>query len=100
MLDTHQLSPIAPQWRDAALSADTQFVPWTGLQQNAFPHATAPTPLSWKGPASSWEDPLQWVTNQNLCQAMRQLVSLLKQADSVFGDLEVRGEGCVLTVLG
>ena len=54
VLDTHQLSPIAPQWRDAALSADTQFVPWTGLQQNAFPHATAPTPLSWKGPASSW----------------------------------------------
>ena len=65
-----------------------------------FPTRPLQPPSLGKGPPPPGEDPLQWVTNQNLCQAMRQLVSLLKQADSVFGDLEVRGEGCVLTVLG
>ena len=40
------------------------------------------------------------MSNQNLCQAMRQLVSLLKQADSLFADLEVRAErGCVVMVI-
>ena len=73
-----------------------------GLVCNKMPFPTRPLqpPSLGKSPPPPGEDPLQWVTNQNLCQAMRQLVSLLKQADSVFGDLEVRGEGCVLTVLG
>lgn len=69
---------------------------------NKMPFPTRPLHPSSLGrsPPPLGEEPLQWVTNQNLCQAMRQLVSLLRQADSMFGDLEVRGEGCVVTVVG
>ena len=104
--DTHSsfpLSRLTSQWRDAALAAHTQFFlhPRTGFC-NKMPFPTRPLQPSslGRGPLPPGEEPLQWVTNQNLCQAMRQLVSLLKQADSVFGDLEVRGEGCVMTVIG
>ena len=101
--DTDWLSPIATQavarrspcgWHPIASPA--------GLVCNKMPFPTRPLQPSslGRGPPPAGEDPLQWMTNQSLCQAMRQLVSLLKQADSVFGDLEVRGEGCVLTVLG
>ena len=73
-----------------------------GLVCNKMPFPTRPLQPSslGRGPPPPGEEPLQWVTNQNLCQAMRQLVSLLKQADSMFGDLEVRGKGCLVNVVG
>ena len=82
------------QWRDAALAADTQLLQQRGLVCNKMPFPTRPLQPSslGRGALPPGEDPLQWMSNQNLCQAMRQLVSLLKQADSVFGDLEVRVE--------
>ena len=100
-----QLSPIAPHiavpGRSPRGSHSIFLHPRTGFC-NKMPFPTRPLQPSslGRGPLPPGEEPLQWVTNQNLCQAMRQLVSLLKQADSVFGDLEVRGEGCVVTVIG
>ena len=95
------LSPIAPrQCRHAALAADT-FDLFNFASQvvcNKMPFPTRPLQPASLGrvPPPPGEDPLLWVSNQNLCQAMRQLVSLLKQADSLFADLEVRVEGGIV----
>ena len=102
--DTRWLSPIAPQAvarRSPCCSHPSPLnriaIPLLGLVCKKMPFPTRPIQPSslGRGPPPPGEDPLQWMTNQNLCQAMRQLVSLLKQADSVFGDLEVSGEGFV-----
>ena len=92
------LSPIAPrQWRHAALAADTFDLVNFASQVvcNKMPFPTRPLQPACLGrvPPPPGEDPLLWVSNHNLCQAMRQLVSLLKQADSLFADLEVIRKG-------
>ena len=95
------LSPIAPrQCRHAALAADTFDLFNFAFQVvcNEMPFPTRPLQPVCLGrvPPPPGEDPLLWVSNHNLCQAMRQLVSLLKQADSLFADLEVRVEGGIV----
>ena len=42
--------------------------------------------------AASVDNPLECVTNRTLCQAMRQLASLLHHADTMFSELE---DNCV-----
>ena len=78
----------------AALAADTFDLFNFAFQVvcNKMPFPTRPLQPTSLGrvPPPPGEDPLLWLSNHNLCQAMRQLVSLLKQADSLFADLEVR----------
>ena len=95
------LSPIAPrQCRHAALAADTfdlfNFTSQVVCSKMPFPTRPLQPACLGRVPPPPGEDPLLWVSNHNLCQAMRQLVSLLKQADSLFADLEVRAEGGIV----
>ena len=48
-----------------------------------------PVHLAGRKIPESIENPLECVSNQTLCDAMRQLASLLKHADTMFSDLEL-----------
>ena len=48
-----------------------------------------PVHLAGREIPESVENPLECVSNQTLCDAMRQLASLLKHADTMFSDLEL-----------